>query len=153
MNFSISTNEYFSVDHSYLCAVPGYLIVSPTIAATSIIELPPAAQLQLGPTLAFAAEMTTNTVRPLKVYCAQYAPSLGRPRKSRQNRRAINRREKGRLGAVHRALPRTDRNSLRRILSRRPRRQKIFPLWYGCRGTKLCAPRRQRCPDAGIARP
>ena len=72
MNFLIGQNEYFIVEHSYSCALPGYLIVSPTIEVTSINELPDTTQVLLGPTLASATDVVNYTVNPIKIYCAQF---------------------------------------------------------------------------------
>ena len=73
MYFLICENENFSIEHSYSCAIPGYLIISPLVEVASIVELPPAAQVQLGPTLAFAADKIKDIVNSIKVYCAQYS--------------------------------------------------------------------------------
>jgi diadenosine tetraphosphate (Ap4A) HIT family hydrolase len=72
MNFLISKDEYYFTEQCYSCAVPGYLIVSPALEVTSINELPLAVQMQLGPTLASAAEIITDIVKPIKIYCTQY---------------------------------------------------------------------------------
>jgi len=72
MNFLIDKNEYFTTEHSFSCAVPGYLIVSPTINATSIAELPKEFQDRLGSNLARATELINVVVRPVKIYCAQF---------------------------------------------------------------------------------
>ena len=72
MNFLIHKNEYFTIEHCHSCAVPGYLIVSPTIAVVSINELPKPFQEQLGSSLAIATKVILNIIKPLKVYCAQF---------------------------------------------------------------------------------
>lgn len=72
MNFLIDKNEYFTIEHCYTCAVPGYLIVSPTIVSTSVHELPQSFQGQLGFSLALATKLTQVITHPLKVYCAQF---------------------------------------------------------------------------------
>lgn len=72
MDFLIESNEYFRIEHCYSCAVPGYLIVSPTIVSKSVHELPQSFQQQLGPSLALATKLTQEFTKPLKVYCAQF---------------------------------------------------------------------------------
>ncbi|MFQ5753830.1 MAG: HIT domain-containing protein [bacterium] len=71
MNFIIE-NEYFVIEHCHSCAVPGYLIVSPTTTVDSINELPISFQQQLGFSLAAATKVIQETIDPLKVYCAQF---------------------------------------------------------------------------------
>ncbi|MCP4978511.1 MAG: hypothetical protein GY931_20390 [Maribacter sp.] len=72
MNFTIDENEYFTIEHCHSCAVPGYLIVSPTVTVESISELPNSFQEQLGFSLATATQVIQEIINPLKVYCAQF---------------------------------------------------------------------------------
>ena len=72
MDFLIVRNKYFNIEHSYSCAVPGYLIVSPTSQTVSINSLPLDYQHQLGVYLAKAVELIQKVIDPYKVYCAQF---------------------------------------------------------------------------------
>ncbi len=72
MNFTIDKNKYFTIEHCHSCAVPGYLMVSPTIGVASINELPNSFQKQLGLSLAAATQVVQVIINPLKIYCAQF---------------------------------------------------------------------------------
>ncbi len=72
MDFLITRNAHYLVEHCYSCAIPGYLIVSPTEDVESVFDLSDPARSHLGPTLALATRLVTETVRPLRVYCAQF---------------------------------------------------------------------------------
>ena len=72
MNFLLEKNEFFYIEHSYSCAVPGYLIVSPTVSVKSIADLPKAFQNQIGLSLATANKLIEDVINPLKIYCAQF---------------------------------------------------------------------------------
>lgn len=72
MDFLISKNDYFIIEHCYSCAVPGYLIVSPVVDVTSIADLPQAFLTQLGVNLAKATALVDEIIRPIKIYCAQF---------------------------------------------------------------------------------
>ena len=53
-------------------ALPGYLIVSPTVPATAICGMPIDYQEQLGSNLALATRLTQEAISPIKLYCAQF---------------------------------------------------------------------------------
>ncbi len=72
MDFLIIKNALFSIEHCYSCAIPGYLIVSPTINVASMHELPQTYQAQLGTNLALATSLVHDVIDPIKVYCAQF---------------------------------------------------------------------------------
>ena len=77
MKFLIAENEYFRIEHSYSCAVPGYLIVSPTINVNSISELPDSFLKQTGVSLAAATRLVEEVIKPVKIYCAQFGEEGG----------------------------------------------------------------------------
>jgi diadenosine tetraphosphate (Ap4A) HIT family hydrolase len=70
--FLIAENDAFKIEHCYSCALPGYLIVSPAPAVSSLTQLPPSHQQQLGPTLALATQAIQQAIRPIRIYCAQF---------------------------------------------------------------------------------
>jgi len=72
MDFLIAENALFRIEHSYSCAIPGYLIVSPTLNVASVHELPLTYQTQLGTSLALATSLVHDVIDPVKVYCAQF---------------------------------------------------------------------------------
>lgn len=72
LDFLVARTAHYEVEHCYSCAIPGYLIVSPTAAAESIFELSEPARSELGAILARATSLVTRVVRPLRVYCAQF---------------------------------------------------------------------------------
>ena len=72
MDFLVTENAFFRIEHCYSCAVPGYLIVSANIAVVCVHELAPSYQAQLGPSLAAACDLIQDVIKPVKVYCAQF---------------------------------------------------------------------------------
>lgn len=71
-SYRVYANHYFVIDQCRDCAVPGYLIVSPLQAATSLAYLGDEVLGQLGPTLRLAVKAIDQVIRPLKIYCAQF---------------------------------------------------------------------------------
>jgi hypothetical protein len=72
MNYLIDENKFYRIEQCYSCAVPGYLIVSPTIVSISLHELPRPIQERLGSSLALATNLIQEVIQPLKVYCAEF---------------------------------------------------------------------------------
>ena len=72
MNYLINENEFFRIEHCHSCAVPGYLIVSPVVTATTINELPVPFQERFGFSLAAASALIQEIINPVKIYCAQF---------------------------------------------------------------------------------
>lgn len=72
MNYLIDEDKYFRIEHCHSCTVPGYLIVSPVIAVTSINGLPESFQERIGFSLAVATGLIEEIIRPVKIYCAQF---------------------------------------------------------------------------------
>jgi len=72
MNFEIGRSSDFVVEHCYSCAIPGYLIVSPLAAAKSLNALPKRSAESLGPLLTNVTSLVRETVKPERIYCAQF---------------------------------------------------------------------------------
>ncbi len=72
MDFLVAQNEYYRIEHSFSCAVAGYLVVLPREKVRSLTRLPAPALQQLGPTLARAAQLIDAVTEPLRIYCAQF---------------------------------------------------------------------------------
>ena len=66
-------NLHFRIEPCARCPLPGYLIVSPRIRVSSLVDLPSNAQDTLGRTLAAATCAIQTVVRPRRVYCALFA--------------------------------------------------------------------------------
>jgi len=72
LDFLVAQNEHYRIEHSYSCAVAGYLVVMPHARVVSLTQLPTPALQQLGPTLSRATHLITAVIDPLRIYCAQF---------------------------------------------------------------------------------
>jgi len=73
---NISLNTHFRIEPCASCPIPGYLIVSPRVPASSLTELAPDAQAALGATLVAATRAIEAVVHPQRVYCALFAEGM-----------------------------------------------------------------------------
>lgn len=73
---NILLNTHFRIEPCASCPIPGYLIVSPRVPASSLTELAPDAQAALGATLVAATRAIEAVVHPQRVYCALFAEEM-----------------------------------------------------------------------------
>ena len=73
MNFLISEDEYYQIEHCDTVAVAGYLIVTPKLKVNSLPDLPVQHQDKLGSKLSLAVRIVNQVVKPQKIYCALFA--------------------------------------------------------------------------------
>jgi diadenosine tetraphosphate (Ap4A) HIT family hydrolase len=69
----VFASDHFRIEPCESCPIAGYLIVSPRVAVSSLAELPPDAQRELGVTLTAATNAIESVVQPCRVYCALFA--------------------------------------------------------------------------------
>jgi len=72
INNTLFSNQHFVIEQSHDCAIPGYLIVRPILAASRLDEIGVLASTHLGPTLALAVSAVREVISPIKIYCAQF---------------------------------------------------------------------------------
>lgn len=64
----VHENEHFIVEDCGSCFLPGYLLVRPKLAATSISDMSQEALMSLGSTLALATRAIEAVIQPERVY-------------------------------------------------------------------------------------
>ena len=73
---NVFANAHFRIEPCSSCPIPGYLIVSPRLRVSSLAELSPDAQDELGMSLAAATRAIETVVRPQRVYCTLFAEEM-----------------------------------------------------------------------------
>jgi diadenosine tetraphosphate (Ap4A) HIT family hydrolase len=68
----IYTNDHFKVEACSSCYIPGYVIVSPKLAASTLSDMSSNALALLGPTLALVTQAITEVVGAERVYCCLF---------------------------------------------------------------------------------
>src|SRR5207247_10384140 len=74
---NVFLNTHFRIEPCASCCIAGYLIVSPRVRVSSLVELSPDAQATLGATLAAGTRVIAGVVRPRCVYFALFAEETG----------------------------------------------------------------------------
>lgn len=65
-------DDYFFIEQSHECFIPGYLICTAKEKAPSLADLSQQAQQQLGPLLSKATQAIHTALSPERVYCMSF---------------------------------------------------------------------------------